>query len=54
MPKRTIVQIWSEKLEKLETKRERNIDRYILPIESEIQETKDKIRTYYKEKGIKV
>lgn len=33
-----------EKLEKLKEKRERNIDRYIIPVEIKIDEQRDRIR----------
>lgn len=40
---KTRVQQWEEKLSKLSEQREKNINRYILPIEIKMSELEDKI-----------
>jgi len=40
--------------ERLEDKREDRINRYILPIETKIEEAKEQIRELYKSQGINV
>lgn len=40
---RTRLQQWQEELEKLSEKRERNINKYIIPIEIEMEKLRDKI-----------
>lgn len=42
---KTRLQQWEEKLEKLSDQRERNVNRYIIPIEIKMQELRDKIRS---------
>lgn len=39
---------WKEKLEKLSDQRERNVNRYIIPIEIKIEELRDKIENFEK------
>ena len=39
-------------LKKLEEKKETNINKYIIPIEIKIQDEKDKIKKYYRKKGL--
>lgn len=46
---KTRLQQWKDRLDKLTEKRERNIDRYILPIEIEQEQLRDKIMKANKE-----
>jgi len=41
---KTRLQQWEGQLEKLSNQRERNVNRYIIPIEIKMQELRDKIR----------
>jgi len=47
-------EILQDTLDTLEKKREERINKYIIPIEIKIEETKDKLREYWANKGIKV
>ena len=53
MAKRSREQILSDKLERLESKREDRINRYIIPVEIEIEEVREQIKALYLKKGIK-
>lgn len=52
MSKRKRPEIYLDKIKKLEEKRETNINKYIIPIEIKIQDEKDKIKKYYRKKGL--
>lgn len=52
MSKRKLPEIYLDKIKKLEEKRETNINKYIIPIEIKIQDEKDKIKKYYRKKGL--
>lgn len=52
MPKRSRIQILVEKLERLEAKKEERINKYILPMETEIEKVNDQIKAFYHKKGI--
>ena len=54
MSKRSLPEIYESKIRDLEQKRERNVNRYIIPIEMKIVAEKDKLREYYLKKGIRV
>ena len=53
MGNRSMEQILAEKLERLESKKEDRINRYILPIETQIEDVREKIKSLYLKKGIK-
>jgi hypothetical protein len=53
MAKRSREQILSDKLKRLENKREDRINRYIIPIEIEMEEVREQIIALYLKKGIK-
>jgi hypothetical protein len=53
MARRTREQILSDKLKRLEEQREDRINRYIIPIEIKMEETREQIRAMYLKKGIK-
>ncbi len=42
------------KLKKLEQQKEANINRYILPLETKIEEQKEKISAHYRKSGINI
>lgn len=50
MPKRNREQILAEKLEKLEVQKENRINRYILPMETKIEEVRQQIKELYLKK----
>lgn len=38
---------WTDKLKKLEEQKEKNINRYILPLENKIEKIKAKLKKHY-------
>ena len=52
MAKRSLPEIYESNIRDLEQKRERNVNRYIIPIEMKIEAEKEKVRNYYLKKGI--
>jgi hypothetical protein len=53
MPKRSREQILAEKLERLEMQKEDRINKYILPMETKIEEVREQIKALYLKKGIR-
>jgi len=52
MAKRSRVEIMRDKIKMLEQKKEESINKYILPIEQKIANENEKIKEYYRKKGI--
>ncbi len=53
MSKRSREQILAEKLERLEAQKEERINKYILPMETKIEEVREQIKALYLKKGIR-
>jgi hypothetical protein len=53
MKKRSREQILSSKLERLETQKEDRINKYILPMETKIEEVREQIKALYLKKGVR-
>lgn len=53
MPKRSREQILADKLKRLENKREDRVNRYIIPVEIEIEQVREQIKALYLKKGTK-
>ena len=54
MSKRSLNEIYVDNIKRLEEKKEENINKYILPLETKIEAEKEKLRQYFLKRGIKV
>jgi hypothetical protein len=52
MGKRSLPEMYHDKIKALEKNREERINQYIIPVEMRIDEEKEKLKKYYRKKGI--